>query len=148
LKWTTGHMLYFIPVPMLEMRLTGWLLGGKTYKQHLSRHLIVVAVALTLALSYFFIDRLLIPNGLNSGVLFWVSFMFLLYLIVFVIFSLTSLSILLLSLFFLIIELLLKVVRAISWRIAEYNKGAFAAIILILTIALGTIELYLKFGNK
>jgi hypothetical protein len=42
-------------------------------------------------------------------------------------------------------ELILKVLRAFMWRIAEYNKGAFAAIVLIVTIALGVTEFYLKF---
>lgn len=45
----------------------------------------------------------------------------------------------------LIIEILLVFIRAICWRIAEYNKGAFAAIILIVTIALGVTEFYLKY---
>ncbi|SRR6266705_5306995 len=42
-------------------------------------------------------------------------------------------------------EILLKFVRGIAWRIVEYNKGAFAAIILIVTAALGLIDFYLKF---
>jgi hypothetical protein len=41
-------------------------------------------------------------------------------------------------------ELALKLLRAITWRIVEYNKGAFAAIILLITIALGIAEIYLK----
>jgi hypothetical protein len=43
------------------------------------------------------------------------------------------------------IELLIRLLRGIVWRIVEYNKGAFAAIVLLITIALGAIEFYLKF---
>lgn len=55
-----------------------------------------------------------------------------------------SLIMLIASLFFFLFELGLKLLRAISWRIEEYNKGAFAALILPLTIALGIAEVYLK----
>ena len=49
------------------------------------------------------------------------------------------------SSFLLMFELLLKFARGIAWRIVEYNKGAFAAIILIVTVALGLTDFYLKF---
>jgi hypothetical protein len=45
----------------------------------------------------------------------------------------------------LIFEILLRFARGIAWRIVEYNKGAFAAIVLIVTVALGLIDFYLKF---
>jgi hypothetical protein len=47
----------------------------------------------------------------------------------------------------LLTEGILKVVRGTVWRIAEYNKGAFAAIALIVTVALGLAELYLRFRH-
>lgn len=148
LSRTPGHILYLIPVPMLELRLTNWLFGGRTYKQHLSRHLTVVAIAFTLAILYFTLRRILLLSMLNLDVTFWVSFMLDFYINVFLVFSLTSLFILFLSLFFFIMELLLKVVRAIFWRIVEYNKGAFAAITLLITVVLGLAEFYLKYGKK
>ena len=43
-----------------------------------------------------------------------------------------------------VLELMLKFVRAIAWRIIEYNKGAYAALTLITTIILGIVDLYLK----
>lgn len=49
------------------------------------------------------------------------------------------------SLLLVIGELILKLLRGIMWRVADYNKGAFAAIVLIITIALGVTEFYLKF---
>lgn len=52
------------------------------------------------------------------------------------------------SLLLLIVELCLKILRAIVWRIAEYKRGAFAAIILIVTIILGITDFYLKNSQK
>jgi len=45
-------------------------------------------------------------------------------------------------------ELFLKLTRGIVWRVAEYNKGAFAAILLIATGLLGVAEAYLRFLKK
>jgi hypothetical protein len=44
-----------------------------------------------------------------------------------------------------LIELLLKVLRGLVWRITEYNKGAYAAILLIITSLLAAAEVYLRF---
>ena len=52
-----------------------------------------------------------------------------------------------LLLFFTVIaisEATVKIGNAIVWRLVEYNKGAYAAIILALTILLGFIELYIR----
>lgn len=59
-----------------------------------------------------------------------------------------SLCILCLSAILLVAEAFLLVFRGIAWRIAEYNKGAFAAIVLIATILLGATEFYLKTKNQ
>jgi hypothetical protein len=50
----------------------------------------------------------------------------------------------LLTLLLFILELLLKVSRAICWRIVEYSKGAWAAVIAILTAALGIYKALLS----
>ena len=42
-----------------------------------------------------------------------------------------------------ILELGLKMLRAAAWRIVEYNKGAFPAIVLVLTSFIGLLKLYL-----
>jgi hypothetical protein len=47
-----------------------------------------------------------------------------------------------------ILEILLKVSRAVCWRIVEYNKGVVAAITLILTVALGALDIYLKATHR
>ena len=44
----------------------------------------------------------------------------------------------------LIAELVVGAARAICWRIVEYNKGAWSAILALLTIVLGLVELRLK----
>jgi hypothetical protein len=38
-------------------------------------------------------------------------------------------------------EMLLKWIRALCWRVVEYNKGAWAAVVLIITIMLGVAKL-------
>jgi hypothetical protein len=48
------------------------------------------------------------------------------------------------TIIFNILEIVLKLLRGAAWRIVEYNKGAYAAIILLITIVLGFLELYLK----
>lgn len=47
-----------------------------------------------------------------------------------------------------LLEVLLKIGRGIAWRITEYNKGAYAALTLILTIFIGIVDLYLKTDKK
>lgn len=42
------------------------------------------------------------------------------------------------------LELMIRFGRSITWRIVEYNKGAYAALTLILTIILGIVDLYFK----
>lgn len=58
--------------------------------------------------------------------------------------AMLSVIIFCLSITLLIFEAVLKVTRGIAWRIVEYNKGAYAAITLLITIALGILESYLK----
>lgn len=58
-----------------------------------------------------------------------------------------SIAVVLLSICFLLFEVGLIIVRAVVWRIVEYNKGAFAAIVLLVTVALGITELYLTFSH-
>ena len=43
----------------------------------------------------------------------------------------------------LILELVLKILRAFAWRVVEYNKGASPAILLVLTSVIGLLKLYL-----
>jgi hypothetical protein len=43
-----------------------------------------------------------------------------------------------------VVSAAVAIVRAVSWRIADYDKGAWAALVLITTILLGVIELAYK----
>ena len=43
-----------------------------------------------------------------------------------------------------LLHFLLKAIEAACWRIVEYNKGAFAAINIVITVGLGIAELCLK----
>jgi len=42
-------------------------------------------------------------------------------------------------------EVILIALRAVAWRVAEYNKGAFSAVVLLFTVILGAVEAYLKY---
>lgn len=59
--------------------------------------------------------------------------------------SIACLFIILISLGMFITEIVLIVIRSVTWRIAEYNKGAWAGIVLALTALLGAWEAYLKY---
>lgn len=61
--------------------------------------------------------------------------------------GIVCLLVLVFSLVLLFTEILLKLIRAVVWRIAEYNKGAFAAITLVTTVLLAIAEFYIKFGR-
>jgi hypothetical protein len=50
----------------------------------------------------------------------------------------------LLPLIFLLLQSIIRITLSICWKIVDYNKGAFAAINIILTVLLGLAELYLK----
>jgi hypothetical protein len=58
--------------------------------------------------------------------------------------AISSLFVVTLAISMMFCEIIVAIMRGITWRILEYNKGAFAAIILLLTIVLGLTELYLK----
>jgi len=47
-------------------------------------------------------------------------------------------------LIFFLLEAALKFLRGFAWRVVEYSKGAFAALILVVTVLLGFASLYLK----
>lgn len=45
------------------------------------------------------------------------------------------------TIFIYLIELILRVLRGVFWRLVEYNKGAFSAVILVVTIVLSIYKL-------
>jgi hypothetical protein len=44
----------------------------------------------------------------------------------------------------LVAHVVLRVVEAVAWRVVEYQKGAWAAVVAIATAILGLVDLYLK----
>jgi hypothetical protein len=46
--------------------------------------------------------------------------------------------------FALMLHLLLRAIEAIAWRVVEYQRGAWAAVVAIATAVLGALDLYLK----
>ena len=134
-----------------DRRVIRWLFGSQSLRQRLSRHLIVSTLGFVATFWLYIILDIgrdpLNPPGSSllielvlvvQGVSIVIGFLL-------IVAGILSFSILVFSLLFLLSELMLKIIRGIAWRIAEYNKGAFAAIVLLATIVLGVIELYLKF---
>ncbi len=136
----------------------GWVMSSNGFAGQILRVLlmgfgasmIVIVSFYVLALYLSFLIKWLLPPGKEGhiGWYFLLAFPGTFLLGFVLIFSLrgvvASFFIITLSIVFLLTELLLKCLRAIFWRIAEYNKGAFAAIVLLVTIVLGITELYLK----
>jgi hypothetical protein len=58
-------------------------------------------------------------------------------LILFIVLSILWLSLMFFRFSLVILEYTLKIFRAIAWRIVEYDRGAYAALVLIATIILG-----------
>jgi hypothetical protein len=56
----------------------------------------------------------------------------------------TLFLILIITLFVILLHIILKVFKSILWRIVEYNKGAFAAINLIITVSLGILAFLME----
>lgn len=131
----------------VEFRLIGWLFGSRSVRQQFIRHLIVITAG-TIAFFLYYTIQHMIPVQRNVIPIVLVSLIWGLLslpIIAIVMFGILSLSMLIFSFLCLIIELLLRIIRGVAWRIAEYHKGAFAAIILIITVALGLTEFYLNF---
>jgi hypothetical protein len=156
------------PIKILNcLPLQNWLLNSNNFRQRLLRpfYIILLSTALILLIGAAFyglnrwghfitsgvigneVDNSMSETALLGFLLMAPIIIFVVLCIVcaeFILLGIPSLIILMASLLFLAVEFLLKIIRAIVWRIAEYNKGAFAAIILLITIALGIGELYLK----
>ena len=43
-----------------------------------------------------------------------------------------------------IVVIMIKITRWLVWRIAQYNKGALAAMTLIITLIIGVVELVIR----
>lgn len=59
-----------------------------------------------------------------------------------------GLLVIVLQMVLLLLEGLVALLRAIAWRVAEYQKGVWAALVLLITISLGIAELYLRAGDS
>lgn len=144
----------------IERKFSNWIMGSPTYGQHLFRRfaltilsIIVVLLLMTIMEGLTYVQNLILSrNNWPSYILFAIYIYFVLQLcfrylyvalpILFI--GIIGFIILICSTTILIAEVLLRILRGIAWRIAEYNKGAFAAIVLLVTIALGIAELYFK----
>lgn len=127
-----------VAVTMIAYPITQWLLKSTNFAFFLLRFLSLIVLLIGLR---FCTKPFLDSGNANAAValLLYIAWLSLAVVITAGVFVIAFSVILVLS------ESFLVIVRGVAWRIAEYNKGAFAAIILIITIALGVAELYLKF---
>jgi hypothetical protein len=89
--------------------------------------LLIIIALLLLTRVMLFVDSILLP-----------------IMLVYLSISILNCMVFLLSIFLIPFEILVRLLRSIAWRITEYNKGAFAAIILIVTVILGVAEVYVR----
>jgi hypothetical protein len=148
-------------------RLSDWLFASETFLQHFSRPLVLglafvgllAGIVGSLLLGVYVFDKAAAVLKGYSGVKLFVC-VIVVAIILSLLFSvgreLTTIgeplfilgipSIIITVVFVAITfaEFVLKLLRGVAYRIADYNKGAFAALVLIATIALGVLEAYLK----
>ena len=94
------------------------------------------------SLIIYFLDKFLLKENLNEYLfgLWYISPLLIDLLGILILF----LSMIILTLFIFLLHIIIKFIEQVCWRIVEYNKGAFSAINLIITVVLGIIELFLK----
>ncbi|MGC2237980.1 MAG: hypothetical protein WA584_17605 [Pyrinomonadaceae bacterium] len=140
----------------MERRLFTWVINGTDFINHLLKmFLLVISTSLLIVAIYFSFNilfnlsdtyRHFVTIGMVIFVILIYEFQFAkncgYYLFIFIFAGITSFIALIVCFFLIIAEFMLAVIRAIVWRIAEYNKGAFAALILIITAILGVTEFY------
>lgn len=144
-------------VARLQKPLNEWLTDDESVGGQISRLLFVgitasIFVIITGALLVFYIDNVFFATAAHDdtvlfllamagvviiGSIVWIGVRFAIGVLIFMILFLSMLF----------TELLLKLLRGLTWRIAEYNKGAFAALVLVATALLGVAEFYVRFKN-
>lgn len=149
--------------------LLSWLLDSETYLDHIFRSLTIVLIQVgvlyLLRESLQLLGTLLdaatpyagyVPRGLKKylssalgpRILKVAVALFIILIVGLVIIGLPAALVALFMLLLFIAEVILKVMRGIAWRVVEYNKGVWAALVLIITAALGITEIILKFSTS
>lgn len=152
ISWITWQ---FIDRTKREHPLIKFILSGERFNLFLSRPCLILAmgIAINIALATLLIAFFLsyISGELVGCIILLYSELFILGLfltfmpiIEIEMLAVLSLLVLLTSVILLISEALLRIIRGIAWRIVEYTKGAYAAIVLLITVVLSILELYLK----
>jgi hypothetical protein len=149
-------VLEFMDRHRSEHPIIKFLLSGQGFLIFLLRPILILAAGAAIILAYLAIVTVLVWFMISDQV---VIFIILLYgsiailgiLITFNIplvqiemLAVLSLCIVCVAIFLLVTEGAIRILRGIAWRIVEYNKGAYAAIILFITIILAIIELFMK----
>lgn len=140
---------------MLIFRITGkkgdlidWMFEGVTLQESIQKQFFVSLTGIaSFHFVYFNWDNFYKNNSSSTGSLIFLTiFLFVVHPLAVI--GVANIIVIIFSVSIVIAEFLLKIIRGIIWRIAEYNKGAFAAIILLVTVVLGVTEFYLKYGRK
>jgi hypothetical protein len=143
----------------LASGVANWLLNSETSTQTIFRPFLFALIAAAFSFSFVTgIHAFALHLKANNKLILWyvpiavgLALLGLIYIritaFVIVVVGLGAISFMMLltALLFLVLELSLKCIRGFAWRIAEYNKGPFAAILLLFTALLGIAEVYLRF---
>jgi hypothetical protein len=121
-----------------------WLLEGTRFQYFLlkfSLFVFLLLITFGIAIALNAIDSPILKQLILNALILCTLFLLVSLLLVLS----AGVTVIIYSILLLLLEGLLILLRGIAWRIAEYNKGAFAAIIVIITITLGITEVYLRF---
>jgi hypothetical protein len=136
------------------LSITNWLLGTRGFASFINRFFLftaIEAIAFVLFIMTFRLTNHLFERGEDAHWLMILALIVLILLLLLLLINILSGAIWLMGWIvvtatatFLLLEILLKVLRGVAWRIVEHNRGVFAAITFIATILLGIAELYLR----
>lgn len=163
-NWTLDKNAVIWRLGETHIKLYSWMIGSSGLKQHLTRPLCVLIFSISLYLAFYSFlwvlglvasQSIFIKQGddgekynLLSLPLFIVILLGGYILLPSLIIGLVGALVLIVSIIILLSEGILILLRGVIWRIAEYNKGAYSAIILIATALLAGAEYYLKWGQS
>jgi len=125
-----------------------WMLEGRTISESIYKQLVVSGFGLICCYLFYLFLTEWILHVFQLGLYLILMTIYGLVITPLAIIGLANILVMLVSVLIFVTELMLVFIRGIVWRIAEYYKGAFAAILLLITGALGMAEVYFRFLKK
>jgi hypothetical protein len=133
----------FIIVKWLKPIIISWLFVGARHLSFVKRFILLTVISFAIALLIAFIANYI--GCLCENSLLWPLSAIVISIATYVtVIYYLGLILILTVIISIVLEIILKIFRGVAWRIIEYNRGSFAAIVLLITVSLGVIDLYLK----